>query len=155
MFSDDEIRGNAFIYFLFQICNIALSVLGFLTLCIAIYLIIVTKNFNPFNIFFLCFGISLMILSYFGCKLKYSPLGNLMYILVLSGIFLMDFIVTIASFFNREKIIEWVMLNYNQDDASIKQAQKIVDKNISTVNDFLLMILFLFVKNLKLTQFSF
>ena len=145
MFSGDDIRGNAFIYFLFQICNIALSILGFFTICIAIYLMIVTKSFNAFSISFLIFGISLIILSYFGCKLKYSPFGNLVYIIVLSSIFILDLIVTILSFFYREDVIKWVLVNYNQNEMSIAEASRIVNKNISAVNDFLLIIVFLFV----------
>ncbi len=145
MFSGDDVRGNAFIYFLFQICNIALSILGFGTLCIALYLLLVTKSLNAFSLCFLCFGIGLIILSYFGCNLKYSPFGNLVYIIVLSVIFISDLIVTILSFFYREEVIKWVLLNYEKDEMSIAEATRIVNKNIDTVNYFLLIILFFFV----------
>jgi len=155
MFSGDEVRGNAFIYFLFQICNIALSIMGFGTLCISIYLLAITKSFNGFSMSFLSFGIGLMILSCFGCKLKYSPFGNLVYIIVLSAIFVFDLIATILSFFYREDVIKWVLLNYDQDEMSIAEATRIVNKNISTVNDFLLIIVFFFVINNKYFFFSF
>ncbi len=146
MFSGDDVRGNAFIYFLFQICNIAIAILGFCTICIAVYLIILTKSFNAFSICFLCFGFSLIVLSYFGCNLKYSPFGSLVYILVLSGIFLLDSIATILSYFYREDVIKWVLINYDQNEMSIAEASRVVNKNISAVNEFLLIIVFLFVK---------
>lgn len=145
MFSGDDVRGNPFIYFLFQICNIAIAILGFCTICIAVYLIAVTKSFNSFSISFLFFGFGLMILSYFGCNLKYSPFGNLVYTMVLSGIFLLDLIVTILSFFYREETIKWVLVHYDQDEMSIAEATRVVNKNISAVNDFLLILVFLFV----------
>ena len=148
MFSGDDVRGNAFIYFLFQICNIAISVLGFCTICIAVYLIAVTKSFNVFSISFMCFGLSLMVLSYFGCNLKYSPFGSLVYIIALSGIFVLDLVVTILSFFYREDVIKWVLVHYDQDDMSIAEATRVVNKNISAVNDFLLIIVFLFVRKI-------
>jgi hypothetical protein len=145
MFSSDEVRGNIFIFFIFQICNIALAILGFCTILIAAYLIIATKSFNAFSISFLCFGISLIILSYFGCYLKYSPFGNLVYIIILSCIFLCDLIATILTLFYREDVIKWILLNYNQDEMSIAEATKVVNRNITAVNDFLLIIVFLFV----------
>lgn len=145
MFSPDQIRGNIFIYFLFQVCNIALAILGFATLCISVYLLIATKSFNAFSISFLIFGISLIILSYFGCKLKYSPFGNLVYMIILSIIFLLDLTVTILSFFYHDEIIKWVLENYNFDDNSIAEATRLANKNITTVNDFLLIIVFFFV----------
>jgi len=148
MFSGDDVRGNTFIYFIFQICNIGLAILGFCTLCIAVYLLAVTKSFNAFSISFLCFGISLIILSYFGCNLKYSPFGNLIYIIALSVIFILDFIVTILSFFYREQIIKWILFYYDQDEMSIAEATRLVNRNISAVNDFLLIIVFLFVRKI-------
>jgi len=145
MFSGDDVRGNAFIYFIFQICNIAISILGFFTICIAVYLIAITKSLNAFSISFFCFGLGLIVLSYFGCNLKYSPFGNLVYIIALSAIFILDFLVTILSFFYREEVIKWVLIHYDQDEMSIAEATRVVNKNINAVNDFLLIIVFLFV----------
>ena len=145
MFNLDNVKGNAFIYFIFQVCNIALSILGLATIGISAYLIGATKSFNMFSLSFLCFGVALIVLSYFGCYLRYSPFGNLVYMLVLSVIFLCDFMVTIMIFFFKEEIIEKVLHYYNQDDMSIDEATKLVNQNITTVNYFLLIIVILFV----------
>jgi hypothetical protein len=142
MITDKEIKGNTFIFFLFQICNIALLVLGLFTTAIAIYLITLTKGLNAFNGLFLFFGLILIVLSYFGCKLRLSPLGNYLYSLILTFIFLCDMVVTFVLFSYREEVINWILSTYELADHEIT---KIVVRNVNTVNDLLLLILLLFV----------
>jgi hypothetical protein len=144
MITDKEIKGNTFIFFLFQVCNIALTVLGLFTTAIAIYLITLTKDLNAFNGLFLCFGLILIILSYFGCKLRNHPIGNYIYSLILTLIFICDTIVTIVLFAYREEVIGWVLSTYELKDHEIT---KIAVRNVNTVNDLLLLILLLFVEN--------
>jgi hypothetical protein len=144
MITDKEIKGNTFIFFLFQICNIALAVLGLFTTALAIYLMTLTKSLNAFNGLFLCFGIILIVLSYFGCKLRNSPLGNYIYSIILTFIFICDMIVTFVLFAYRDEVINWILATYELADNNITQ---VVVRNVKTVNDLLLLILLLFVKN--------
>jgi len=155
MFSGENIKGNGFIFFIFQVCNIALAVLGLCTLGISAYLIGATKSLNSFSVSFLAFGAALIVLSYFGCYLRYSPFGNLVYMLILSIIFLCDLFVTILIFLFKDNIIQWVLKNYNQDEMSIDEYTKLVNQNITTVNYFLLIIVFLFVRNIFFISFYF
>ena len=148
MFSGENIKGNTFIYFIFQVCNIALAIFGLLTIAISTYLIGVTKSLNIFSLSFLVFGIALIILSYFGCYLRYSPFGNLVYMLILSGIFLCDFFTTMLIFMFEDDVINWVLVHYDQNEMSIAEYTKLVISNITTVNYFLLIIVGLFVKNI-------
>jgi hypothetical protein len=148
MITDKEIKGNTCIYFLFQICNVALSVLGLFTIAISIYLIALSKCLNIFNSLFFIFGIILIILSYFGCKLRNSPNGNLIYSIILTFIFICDLIVTIILLFFREILTDWIIQNYDTEEQTLSNATKIVNRNIKTVNDLLLLIVMLFVKRL-------
>lgn len=145
MITERQVKGNLFIYCLFQICNIALAVLGFFTMAISIYLVTLTKSLNTFNFLFFVFGILLIILSYYGCKLRNSPFGNFVYSIVLTAIFLADFILTIFLFIDKEELIKWVMKRYNTDKESYDQVRSMVDKNIDIVHNLLLAILLLFV----------
>jgi hypothetical protein len=150
----ENIKGNTFIYFIFQVCNIALAILGLCTMGISAYLIGATKSLNTFSLSFMAFGASLIILSYFGCNLRYSPFGNLLYMLILSIIFLCDLFATILIFFFKENIIEWVLINYDQNEMSIAEYTKLVNQNITTVNYFLLIIVLIFVKTYMINKFN-
>ena len=57
MLSDQDLRGNIFIYCFFQISNICLFVIGLFTICISIYLVALSKALNYFNSLFFIFGI--------------------------------------------------------------------------------------------------
>jgi hypothetical protein len=146
MITDKEIKGNTFIFFLFQVCNIALAVLGLFTTAISIYLITLTKNLNAFNGLFICFGVILIILSYFGCKLRNSPFGNYLYSIILTLIFICDMIVTLVLFSYRDEVISWILDSQKVSDENANDIRKLVTRNVATVNDLLLLILLLFVK---------
>lgn len=133
------------IYCLFQICNIALAVLGFFTVSIAVYLITLTKNLNTFNSLFFIFGVALMVLSYFGCKLRDSPTGNLIYSICLSAIFVFYLILTACLFAYRDTVIKWIMSNYDSSESSTQQVKSMMDRNVSIANDLFLLILVLLV----------
>jgi hypothetical protein len=145
MITDKEIKGNTFIFFLFQVCNIALAVLGLFTLAIAIYLITLTKSANAFTILFFVFGTTLIILSYFGCKLRMSPTGNYIYSIILTFMFVCDMISTLILFGYREEVIKWVLSTYNLSAEDASDVNKLVIRNVKTVNDLLMLILLLFV----------
>jgi hypothetical protein len=145
MITDKEVRGNILIYCFFQIANIALAVLGFFTFSISIYLIGFTKTLDTFNILFFVFGVVLIILSYYGCKLRNSPFGNFVYSIVLSVIFVFDLILTTALFVDRDKIVDWVMENYTEDKDSTEHLKKNLARNLEIVNNLLLIILLIFV----------
>jgi hypothetical protein len=146
MLSDKEIRGNLFIYCFFQISNICLAVLGFFTFSISIYLMVLTKGLNWFDFLFFVFGIVLIVLSYFGCKLRNAPIGNLIYTVALLIIFMFDFMLTVASFVDRDKTIDYIMSNEFAEESTKDEVKKIIGRNLEIVNDLLLIILLIFVK---------
>ena len=143
--NDEGIEGNRYIFFLFQVCNIGLSILGVLTIIIAIYLIGLTSSLNSMNFFIFVFGIIFIVLSYFGFKLRFSPAGNLLYLTVLSGFFVCDFFLTILVFFRKDSVINWVV-EQHKDSKSINQLKSMISLNLDIANSFLLVILLLFVK---------
>ena len=140
-----EIKGNTFIYCFFQISNICLCVLGFFTFGIAIYFITLSRSLNYLNCLFLLFGLILVILSYFGCKLRKAPLGNFFYSVILTIIFLLDFIITIIMLADGNNIIATMMESYETSVTTREEVKKIISMNFIIIRDLLLIVLFIFV----------
>jgi hypothetical protein len=145
MDNDKRIEGNAFIFFIFQICNFGLAILGLLTIAISIYLITLIKSFSVFNFFIMVFGIIFIILAYFGFKLRFSLAGNLLYLLVLSGFFICDLILTILVFYFKDTVLNWVMENNKDSLLSINELRRVLSTNLDIANSFLVVVLLLFV----------
>lgn len=146
MLSDKGLRGNMLIYCLFQMSNICLAVLGFMTFVLSIYLMVITSQFGVLNLLFMIFGIILMILSYFGCKLKNAPYGNLIYSIILSAIFIFDLAITITSFIDRDLTIDYVLKNSEVDENSRRQIKILLTRNLKIVNELLLVIVVILVR---------
>jgi hypothetical protein len=141
---EKEIRGNILIYCLFQISNICLAVLGFFTFGISIYLMVLSKSLNFMNILFFFFGVMLIILAYYGCKMRNAPVGNLIYSVILSIIFVLDLIATIW-LFTDDKLVGKIMQAYEVSDETRNEIQKFITKNVKIVNDLLLVIVIVLV----------
>jgi hypothetical protein len=141
---EKEIRGNILIYCLFQISNICLAVLGFFTFGISIYLMVLSKSLNFMNILFFFFGVMLIILAYYGCKMRNAPVGNLIYSVILSIIFVLDLIATIW-LFTDDKLVGNIMQAYEVSDETRNEIQKFITKNVKIVNDLLLVIVIVLV----------
>ncbi len=142
---EKEIRGNILIYCLFQISNICLAVLGFFTFGISIYLMVLSKTLNFMNILFFFFGVMLIILAYYGCKMRNAPVGNLIYSVILSIIFVLDSIATIW-LFTDDKLVLNIMKAYEVSDETRIDIQKFIAKNVKIVNDLLLIIVIVLVR---------
>ena len=143
---EKEIRGNILIYCLFQISNICLAVLGFFTFGIAIYLMVLSKSLNFMNMIFFLFGVILIILAYYGCKMRNAPAGNLIYSVILSVIFVLDLVATICLFVDT-KVVANIMQAYDVSDETKNDIQKFIAKNVKIVNDLLLVIVLILVSN--------
>jgi len=142
---EKEIRGNILIYCLFQISNICLAVLGFFTFGISIYLMVLSKTLNFMSILFFFFGVMLIILAYYGCKMRNAPVGNLIYSVILSIIFVLDSIATIW-LFTDDKLVLNIMKAYEVSDETRIDIQKFIAKNVKIVNDLLLIIVIVLVR---------
>ena len=141
----DDVSGNIFIYCLFQISNICLSVLGFFTFGISIYLVVLSKSLNFINLIFFFLGVILIVLAYYGCKMRKNPIGNWIYSIILSIIFLLDTIMTCMMLFNTSTI-DTVMAAYEVSDTTKEDIRRFINKNIRIVNDLLLIILLVLVR---------
>ena len=146
MISDKNVKGNVVIYFIFQVANICLAVLGFFLLGISIYLMVLSKKLNYFNSLFFVFAIFLILLSYYGCRLREAPFWNLIYSAVLSIIFLFYTVVTVILFIDGDNFVNTILESYETSDETNQEIHKIISKNIQIVDDLLLIILLLFVK---------
>ncbi len=142
-----EIKGNLLIYCLFQISNICLSVLGFFTFVISVYLMILSKTLNFFNILFFAFGVFLIIIAYYGCKMRNAPIGNLIYTVILSSVFLLFSIVLIIFQFDKSTVINTIVTTYELTEDAKVDIVKFISKNVEIVNDLLLIICSIFVIN--------
>ena len=145
MISDKDVKGNVVIYFILQIANICLAVLGFFLLGISIYLMVISKKLNYFNSLFFIFGILLILLAYYGCRLREAPFWNLIYSGILSLIFFFYTVVTIILFIDGDNFVNTILESYETSDETNNQIHKIIAKNIQIVDDLLLIILLLFV----------
>lgn len=145
MISDKDVKGNVVIYFLLQIANICLAVLGFFLLGISVYLMLLSKKLNYFNSLFFIFSIFLILLCYYGCRLRVAPVWNLIYSTVLSVIFFFYMVLTIILMVDGDNIVNTILESYETSDETRNEIHKIIAKNIKIVNDLLLIILLLFV----------
>ena len=145
MITEREIKGNIFIFCLFQISNICLCVLGFFTFAISIYLMVLSKSIDWINIIFFLLGIILIILSYFGFKLRTAPIGNFFYSVILTAIFICDMILTIIVFAGGEEVIDTIMEKYDTSETTKSQIKKTIEKNVQVASDLLLIVLLILV----------
>jgi hypothetical protein len=150
---EKEIKGNILIYCLFQISNICLSVLGFFTFGISIYLMVLSKSLNFMSIIFFFFGVTLIILAYYGCKMRNAPIGNLIYSVILTVIFVLDMISTIVLLVD-SNVVTNIMSAYDVSDLKTRNdIQKFITINMKIVNDLLLIILSILVNLYFLIKF--
>ncbi len=140
----EDVSGNIFIYCLFQISNICLSVLGFFTFGISIYLVVLSKSLNFINLIFFSLGVILIVLAYYGCKMRNNPIGNWLYSVILSGIFLLDTLMTLMMFFN-SGMVDTIMSAYEVSEDTKGDIRRFINKNMIIVNDLLLIILLVLV----------
>jgi hypothetical protein len=120
------------------------SPMGFFTFGISIYLMVLSKSLNFMNILFFFFGVMLIILAYYGCKMRNAPVGNLIYSVILSIIFVLDLIATIW-LFTDDKLVGKIMQAYEVSDETRNEIQKFITKNVKIVNDLLLVIVIVLV----------
>jgi hypothetical protein len=140
----DDVSGNIFIYCLFQISNICLSVLGFFTFGISIYLVVLSKSLNFINLIFFFLGAILIVLAYYGCKMRNNPIGNWIYSVILTVIFLLDMVMTMMMFFY-SGTVDTLMSSYEVSEETKEDIKKFISKNIRIVNDLLLIIVLILV----------
>jgi hypothetical protein len=146
MNSNKNVKGNVIIFFFLQIANICLAVLGFFLLGISVYLMILSKKLNYFNLLFFIFSIFFILLSYYGCQLRVAPVWNLIYSTVLSVVFFFYMVLTVILFIDGESIVNTILESYETSDETRNEIHKLISKNIRIVNDLLLIIVLLFVK---------
>jgi hypothetical protein len=140
----DDVSGNILIYCLFQISNICLSVLGFFTFGISIYLVVLSKSLNFINLIFFFLGAILIVLAYYGCKMRNNPIGNWIYSVILTVIFLLDLVMTMMMFFY-SGTVDTLMSSYEVSEETKEDIKKFISKNIRIVNDLLLIIVLILV----------
>jgi len=158
---ENEVQGNILIYFMFQISNYSLSVLGFFTLCVTIYLTVLTKSLNWFNFYFFLFGFGLIALSVVGCYLKHSVYINFIYCIILTVLFGLDCLVTLIMFIDKELIMEWIIeseasMTSNPDTTkeTLANVKIIIEANLKIANTIFLIILCIFVWLLYILIFT-
>ena len=106
---DDNLNKNLFL--LFKISNFALCIIGLIMIIISIYLINLTSISIFLYFYLIIIGIILFVLSFYGFKLRFSPQGNYIFNIILSGVFICFFILTISVFINKDSVINLVVEN--------------------------------------------
>lgn len=93
---DSGARGNSCIYFLFQVFNLTIFVLGLATLGIGMYLCIADKGFSWYSGSFLCMGVAVFLTGFIGWKARSSSSRLLFYSILTFLYFLCQSAFTIA-----------------------------------------------------------
>lgn len=99
--------GNQCIFCIFVFLNFFLILVGLAILICAIYLFVITKNANGFNIGFLVIGLLLMLLGGCSFKLKKSTCGLWWYNFFLAVIFLLQLIISIILIIKKDSVLKW------------------------------------------------
>ena len=139
---DDNLNKNLFL--LFKISNFALCIIGLIMIIISIYLINLTSISIFLYFYLIIIGIILFVLSFYGFKLRFSPQGNYIFNIILSGVFICFFILTISVFINKDSVINLVV--ENNKAGSNSNFIKMISNNLDRAYAFLLVDLVIFVK---------
>ncbi len=99
--------GNSCVFCVFTLLNFFLILIGLAILCCAVYLFVLTKNANAFNLSFLVLGCLLILLGICSFKLKKSPRGLCCYNFFLAIIFLFQLIISIILIIKKDSVIKW------------------------------------------------
>lgn len=126
-------EGNTCLFLLFVLFNffILLSSLGILG-C-DVYLFVITKEANTFNISFLVIGLVLLFFSILAFYMRKSVHLLGFYLVILSVVFLFELIITIIMIVKKDALLELAQKYMDDSDKSleeIKKWQEQMDQNI-------------------------
>lgn len=123
--------GNQCIYCIYLMLNFFLILIGLAILICAVYLFIITKNANAFNLSFLIIGLLLMLLGGCSFKLKKSPCGLWWYNFLLAVIFLLQLIISIILIVKKDSVLKWASAHV--DSKTMDEARKIYEGHLQAV----------------------
>lgn len=112
------VGGNSCIYVVFMLFNFLLFLTAIGILGCAIYLFVLTKSGNVFNISFLIVSLVLFLFSLIGFfKLRKSVHLLGFYLFILFIVFLFQLILTIVIFVNKDKVVSWAKDHISGDSS--------------------------------------
>ncbi|CDW80801.1 UNKNOWN [Stylonychia lemnae] len=138
-------EGNSCLFLLFVVFNflIFLSSLGILG-C-GVYLFVITKEANTFNISFLVTGALMLLFSTLAFKLRKSVHLLCFYLLILFIVFLFQLVITIVMIIKKEALVDLAKKYMGDSDKSIQEVEKFEEEiNTSVLSVSYALIAFLF-----------
>ena len=116
-------EGNTCLFAIFILFNFLLFLTSIGTLGVAIYLFALTKSANAFNIGFLVIAVVLFAFTFCAFRLRRSIHLLGFYLVIIFVIFLVNLIITICVFANKDKMIEWAKQNISDSDKTMDEIQ--------------------------------
>ena len=117
-------------FFLFTFLNVFLLVMGLAILGGAVYLFVLTKNANAFNIVFLVLGLIFSALSLCSCRLRKSGWGLNGYLAILAVLFLVQLITTVMLLVKKDEVIAWAVEHNSSSKDSIDEVRERMKSNV-------------------------
>jgi hypothetical protein len=104
--TEEASGGNHLVFLAFLVCNIFVFLTGIGVMGCAIYLFVMTKQVNAFNICFTIAGLVILTFSALSFKMRESVHLIGIYLAILLVIFLFECLVTIVTMANKQKIVD-------------------------------------------------
>jgi hypothetical protein len=117
-------EGNSCLFFLFAIFNFVIFLCSMGTVGCAVYLFVITKEANAFNIGFLVVGLLIFLLSLLAFKMRTSVHLLCCYLVILFVIFTFMLIITIVMIVQRDALVSLAEKYLTDSDKSTEELEK-------------------------------
>ena len=114
-------EGNSCIFAMFIIFNFFLFLSSIGILGCSIYLFVLIKDANVFNISFLVISIVLFLFTFLAFRMRKSVHWLGFYVFVLTILFLFQLIITILVMTNKDKMIRWAKEHMSDSEKSLDE----------------------------------
>ena len=131
-----------FVIFNFFLVACSVGIIG----C-AIYLFVITRDGNAFNVMFLLIGISLMIITALAFKLRRSIHLLGCYLVILGVVFFFLLIVTIIMLIKKEVIVHLAEIYFEDSGKTIDEIREGLSKSVTSVSVALIFFCGVIVRN--------